>query len=781
MSRVRLSHIARGSAERAQPRHMTNSSYRFPRSGPYNLRPDKTGLRASTMIDRHRYAVLLACLFAAACGSSTSDDGAATRSPGAPPATRIEVVADTYHGTRVDDPYRWLEDWDSQEVKTWSEAQSTYARDVLNELPGRPAIRARMEQLYTSPQTVVYEKAQVALDGTLLLIKHDPEKQHGILVAMNGDADPASERVVVDPNAIDPTSGTVIDWYRPSHDGSKVAVSLSSQGSELGDIHLFETASGDRIDVVVPGANGATAGGDLVWFPDDSGFYYTRYPRPGERPDDELHLYQQVWDHTLGTSGDEDRYVLGRDFPRIAASRLRIDRASGRLAVWTQDGDSGRFQTRIRQPDGRWVRVSEFDDALEEPFFGPDDSLMMLSREGAPRGRIVRLDAANPDSARAVEVIPETEWAISHGFYHELPRSMVVADDRIYVSYQAGGPNELVSYSLAGEELDRPEHPPVATLSSLRVVDGTDLIFAAGSYVAAPQWYRYSAADGKSVRLAMSPPPTGDTSNVEIVREFATSRDGTRVPMTILVPQGVRKDGTNAVVVFGYGGFGVSVRPSPTPHRQILAEHGVLYVAANLRGGGEYGAEWHREGRTTEKQNVFDDFIAVLQHLVDEGYAAADRVGIYGSSNGGLLMGAITTQRPDLVSAVVSHVGVYDMLRLELDPNGEFTVPEYGSVKDERQFDALHAYSPYHRIEAGRAYPPTLLMTAANDPRVNASHSRKFAARLQHAQSGDGVVLLRTSGNAGHGINASLDRTIERRTDQYAFLLHHIGVPTDSP
>lgn len=725
---------------------------------------------------------LLAATILAGCGGSTDDEG--TGNSGnelAAPVARIEIAQDEYHDKTVDDAYRWLEDWDSEEVKAWSDGQNVYARHTLDQLPERGQIHSRISELLSSSDSVVYFNVRLLGDGALLAMKRDPEKQHSALVRMDSDADPSAETVLVDPNELDSSHGTAIDWYVPSHDGSLIAVSMSQGGSESGDIHVFEIASGQQVGEVVARVNGGTAGGDLAWFPDDSGYYYTRYPREGERPDEELSFYQQVWQHTLGTTEDQDEYVLGEDFPRIAASRLIVDANSGRLLVWVQDGDSSRFELHLRQADGTWNQFSEFGDGVVQAIFGPDDSLFVLDRANSPRGRVLRLDATNPKLGEASEIVPQGPGSISHNFYYKFSPNVVVTSDRLYVVYQVGGPNELATYSLDGELLDSPQQLPISTVFGLTAASNSDLIFATESYVSMPQWFRFRVSDNTTLQLAISSESPVDYSDVEVAREFATSKDGTQVPVNILLPRGSNKDGTNAIVVTGYGGYGLNMTPFMSMSRHVLFEHGVLFAEANLRGGGEYGEEWHLQGNLTNKQNVFDDFTAVIKHLVAEGYADPDRVAIIGGSNGGLLMGAAVTQEPDLAAAVVSHVGVYDMLRVELDPNGEFNVPEYGTVQDPEQFAALYAYSPYHHVEDGVDYPPILLPTGANDPRVNPAHSRKFAARMQAAQEGNGMVLLRTSADTGHGGGTPLDAVIELLADQYAFLFHHLAVPMDTP
>jgi prolyl oligopeptidase len=734
---------------------------------------------------------LLIALLLTACSRSSDEtvapaqqEPAAVSGPitiAAPPAARIEVVEDVYHGETVSDPYRWLENWNDPEVQAWSEAENAYARQVLARLPERPAVRARVEALIKAPARVVYEALRMAGPDTLLAIKTDPGKQQPMLVAMGADANTAGERMLVDPNEIDAMGSTTIDWYEPSWDGAMVAVSLSSGGSESGDVHVYDVSTAEQIDTVIPRVNAGTAGGDLAWFADDSGFFYTRYPAPGERPEGEALFYQQVWRHTLGMPVAEDEYVLGEYFPRVAEIRLRVDPTTDRLLAWVQDGDSNRFELYLRQPDGEWNRFAGYEDGAIEAVFGPDDALYVVSIKDAPRGRLLRVDASDPDLAKADLVVPESDAAMFHSFYYRHQPDLLVAGDRIYQVLQAGGPTELRVYSLDGDPLQGPEQMPVSTIQELIPAGGSDLYFSSRSYVSPTHWYRFDSDEATTTELDISWQSPVDYSDVTVVREFATSKDGTRVPVTILLPEGFRKDGTGAILVTGYGGYGISTQPGMSLSRHILFENGVAFAEANVRGGGEYGEEWHTQGNLIHKQNVFDDFAAVIQHLVDAGYASPDRVAITGGSNGGLLVGATMVQHPNLISAVVSHVGVYDMLRWEQDPNGQFNIPEFGSVEDPDQFRALYAYSPYHHVKDGVDYPPVLLATGANDLRVNPANSRKFAARLQAAEGHNGVVLLRTSAGTGHGAGSPLDEIVELYTDQYAFIFHYLDVPVGPP
>jgi prolyl oligopeptidase len=317
---------------------------------------------------------------------------------------------------------------------------------------------------------------------------------------------------------------------------------------------------------------------------------------------------------------------------------------------------------------------------------------------------------------------------------------------------------------------------PVGTASGLALLEVDDILFVNESYLEPPQVYAYQARSGKTVATSLNTPPAVSFADVTVHREFARSKDGTKVPVNILVPKGVKRDGSAACVATGYGGFGISQVPHFRPELRVLFDRGVIWAEANLRGGGEYGDDWHKGGNLTNKQNVFDDFAAVLRHLVERKYTTPGRLGVRGGSNGGLLVGAMLTQHPRLVRAVVAHVGIYDMLRVELSPNGAFNIPEYGTVKNEKQFRALYAYSPYHHVKDGEKYPAVLFLTGANDPRVDPMHSRKMTARLQAATKGRSTILLRTSETSGHGPGTSLSEKVDEQVDVFAFLLDQLGV-----
>ncbi len=689
----------------------------------------------------------------------------------APPPTEKRAVTDTYHDVEVTEDYRWLEDWDDPNVWAWSNAQNHYARSVLKNLPHVDNIHTRVREIM-SATTERYGGFSFR-NGRFFATKFQPPKQQSFLITMTSLDSTDSVRVLVDPNELDPNGKTSVDWFVPSPDAKLVAVSLSQAGTESGDVEIYEVASGKRVHEVVPRVNGGTAGGDLAWSPDGAGFFYTRYPRGNERPPEDMNFYQQLYYHKLGTPTEEDRYELGKDLPRIAEIQLDMDHRTGRLLVTVQKGDGGEFAHYLRSPDGKWRQFSEYGDKTLQAAFGPKDDLFVVSRAGAPRGRILRVPIDELNVSKAKVVIPEGEDAIVSEFGD--PPTVLPAATRLYVEYQLGGPSEIRVFDFEGRRKPAPRQLPVSSVGGLTQLNGDDVLYANSSFIEPQAWYVYHARDDKTVRTPFASQWPVDFGDVEVVREFATSKDGTKVPVNIIKPKNVKRDGTNPCIATGYGGFGVNITPRFSATRRILLDQGIIYAVANLRGGNEYGEKWHRQGNLTNKQNVFDDFAAVCKHLIDRKYTNSDRLAIMGGSNGGLLMGALMTQHPKLVKAVVSYVGLYDMIRYELSPNGAFNIPEFGTVQNPEQFKAMYAYSPYHNVKDGTPYPATLFLTGANDPRVDPMQSRKMTARLQAATSSDAPILLRTTADAGHGA-ATLDQRIAQTTHVYAFLFDQLGI-----
>jgi len=681
-----------------------------------------------------------------------------------PPASPKKPVTDVYHGVSVTDDYRWLEDYSDPAVKAWSEAQNGYARKYLDALPMREAIHDELEKLYSKPSPR-YAGLRAA-GGLLFALKIQPPKEQPLLVALKSADDTQSERAILDPNQLDPSGGTEIDFFVPSLDGKLVAVSLSKGGSESGDVHVYEVASGKEVGAPVPRVNGGTAGGSLAWNADGSGFYYTRYPREGERPPADMAFFQQVYFHRMGTDTKLDAYSLGKGFPRIAEIQLRSSDDGRYVLAAMANGDGGDVAHYLLGPDGTWHQLARISDQVAVVRFGSDGNLYMLSHLNAPRGKILKTPADRPNVEAAQTLVPQSRVAI---------QDFLPAAKSLYVLDQAGGPSQIRIFDTAGAAQGTVPLLAVSSVDDMaRSTDGA-LLFENVSFLDPPAWYRFDEATKQATRTALFESGAADFHDDEVVRAFAVSKDGTRVPLSIIQRKGTRLDGKNPTLLTGYGGYDVSITPDYRLWRKVALDHGFVLAIANLRGGGEYGEDWHRAGMLTKKQNVFDDFAACARYLIDHKYTTAAKLGIEGGSNGGLLMGAELTQHPELFGAVVSHVGIYDMLRVELQPNGAFNTTEYGTVKEPEQFKALYAYSPYHHVVDGTNYPPVLFLTGDNDPRVDPLNSRKMTARLQ-ASGTKNLVLLRTSSKSGHGIGTALSEFLAQETDVLGLLFDRLGV-----
>src|SRR5579859_6873825 len=690
---------------------------------------------------------------AVACGVL----GAALVHAPPPPATPKRPVTDVYHGVKVVDDYRWLEDFNDPAVRAWADAQTAYARSYLDAVPARAALYEQLKRLLSHPSPAYYGLAYRG--DVLFAMKSQPPKEQPFLITLESPDKPASERIVVDPNRLDARGSTAIDFYVPSRDGKLVAVSLSQGGSESGDVHIFEVATGKALADVIPRVNGGTAGGSLAWNADGSGFYYTRYPRGAERPKKDMGFYQQVYFHRLGTKTEADAYSLGKDFPRIAEIALQSSEDGRWILATMANGDGGEFAHYLLGPHGEWRQITRLADQVTRARFGLDGNLYMLSLQSAPYGKILKLPLEGGKLAEAQVVVPESKAVIE---------SFLPAATMLYVSDLVGGPSQVRIFDLAGHERGMVPVKDVSSVFELVRHKGDELLFENQSFVDPPAWYRFDPGSKKITRTALRHTAAADFGDVQVMREFATSKDGTKVPLNIISRKGTKLDGNNPTVLYGYGGYSVSLTPYFSVARRPLLDHGFVYAIANLRGGGEYGEQWHRAGNLTRKQNVFDDFAAAAHYLIDHKYTNPAKLAIEGGSNGGLLMGAALTQHPELYRAVISFVGIYDMLRVELHPNGAFNVTEFGTVKEADQFRALYAYSPYHHVVDGTQYPAVFFLTGDNDPRVDPANSRKMTARLQ-ASGTRRLVLLRTSNSSGHGIGTGLSEQIAEEADAFAF------------
>ena len=692
--------------------------------------------------------------------ASTASSASITATP---PAATKHPVENRYFDTVVRDDYQWMEEWSDPATKAWVDGQNAYTRGILDAIPSRRAIRDRVELLTRSISPDYF--ALEYRGGTLFALKDQPPRNQPMLVALSSVDDLSHERVLVDPNVADTTGSLTIDFYVPSLDGSKVAVSLSRGGTESGDVHLFDVATGRELPDVLPRVNGGTAGGSVAWTADGSGLYYTRYPAAGERPKEDLDFYQQAYFHRLGAPLASDTYLIGKELPKIAEIAFQTSDDGRDLLVQVKNGDGGEIGWWLRGPDGALQAVAGFKDKVMAAEFG-GDGLFLLSRAADPNGEVLRLPLDRPGLANASHTVPASGTAID---------GIHVAGSRLYCEDIVGGPNEMRVFSFDGKPLGKLPLPPTSSVNGFSRFAGEQCLVQSESYTEPSRWLRYDPAAGTLSPTALAMKSPADYSDVEVRREFATSKDGTKVPISILIRKGTALDGKAPLLLYGYGGYGISEKPDFSARRKLWIEQGGIYAVAHIRGGREYGDAWHEAGKLVRKQNVFDDFAACAQALIERHYTSPDRLAIMGGSNGGLLMGAELTQHPSLYHVVISEVGVYDMLREELSPNGLFNTTEYGTVKDPAQFRALRAYSPYHNVHDGTQYPATLLLTGVNDPRVVPSNSFKFAARLQ-ASGTMRPVLLRTSMTTGH-IGTPLNARNEESADIYSFIFSQLGVP----
>ena len=671
---------------------------------------------------------------------------------------RIPVTT-RYHGVDVTEDYRWLEDGSSEDTIAWTRAQQHLTGTYYDAVPWRETLRARVQRLLRGKRTTY--RTLVSGGNSYFALKEQTPRQQPFLVALTDLDDTGTERIVVDPDAIDPSSETTIDWFVPSPDGRRLAVSLSQHGTEDGSLHVFDSASGKVVDEPIPHVN--LMGGSMAWRHDGSGFWYTLCADPAG-------FRQQVWFREIG--GERDRPdVPGGFADDIIAENYLSASPDGRwLMDRVQKGDGGEWQVFIRSqdPDGSWWQLADIPDKCTHAVLGTD-ALYLLSGRNAPRGKVLRVPLTDGATvADADEIVPESHLVIE---------DLAVTDRTVWVADMDGGPQQLRAFDLDGEPLPTPAIPPVSSVSSYSArfsrLGPDRLAWSCESFTQPSIWW--VAADGEAPRptaLALTSP--ADLSGYAVTREFAVSRDGTQVPLNIIAAPDTPRDGTAPALLTAYGGYAISLVPRFNPEALLWLEQGGVLVIANIRGGGEYGEEWHHAGRLTTKQNCFDDFIACADHLNDTGITSRGRLAIIGGSNGGLLMGAMITQRPDIARAVVAAVPVMDSLRSETTTNGRFNTTEFGTVEDLETFAALLAYSPYHNVEDGTSYPAVLLTAGENDARVDAWHAKKMTARLQTATSSDRPVLFRLE-STGH-LTGSLDQTIDETTDLYAFLFDQLGL-----
>ena len=695
-----------------------------------------------------------------------------------PPAAPQIPVTDSYFGTTVTDPYRWLENGADPQVKAWSAAQSARSRDYFNHLAVRAPIAAELRR-YVTAASPSYAGLSTQ-GGRVFASYNDPKFQQTMIVTLNAAADPASRKVVLDPNKMDPSGLTEIDWWVASPDGSLIAVSLSKGGSEDGTLHIYRVASGEEVGAPIPSVQYPTAGGSLAWTPGGDGFWYTRYPGDGA-PAADRHYNVQVYFHRLGDDWTKDPLVLGPadGLERISEIYLANRAARPAIIAMVGRGDGGQYAQYLLRQGQPAVKLSDYDDQIVAALMGPDGAVYGVSEKGALNGKIVKLTGAmgSGSLASAPVIVAEAKGAIRTDGVEENVPALVLTKDKIFVREMVGGPSEVRVFDHDGHAAGAIPLPAIADVGEIDPLANGTVLFDVMTYLKPRYFARWSPATKAVTATGLVQTSPIHFADATVSRVFATSKDGTKIPIFVIAKKGLKLDGKNPVLLYGYGGFGINRTPyfAGTTGRLWL-DGGGVYAMAAIRGGGEYGERWHQEGYRDRKQNGFDDMAASAQYMIDKGYTSHARLSMLGGSNGGLLMGAVVTQHPALARAVVSEVGLYDMLRYETDPNGAFNTTEYGSIKDQAQFRTLYAYSPYHHLVKGARYPAMFLATGDNDGRVNPMHSRKFIAALQADNASPYPILLSTSSTSGHGIGDSQDERIAKKADWMSFLFDQLGM-----
>ena len=679
-----------------------------------------------------------------------------------PPSHPDPTVVDLYHGQPVPDPYRWLEDLDSEQTRAWVEAQNRLTFDYLQRIPARQRLLERLTQLWN------YEKYSQPFKegGRYFYFKNDGLQNQSVLYTQESLAGEA--RVLLDPNTLSEDGTVALSGIAISRDGRYLAYGLSRSGSDWQEWKVRDIETGEDLPdhlrwIKFSGAS---------WTLDGQGFFYSRYdePPPG-REYESANYFQKLYYHRLGTPQSEDLLVYHRPDQKEwgFAGGVTEDGNYLIISVWRgTDPKNLLFYKDLRDPNLPVVElIREFQ--AEYSFVGNDGSrFWLLTDFQAPRRRLVAVDLDNPGQLQ--EVIPEAE---------ETLQGISLINNQFVAFYLKDARTQIKTFALDGSFLGEILLPGLGSASGFggKRYD-TETFYTFTSFTTPPTIYRYDFTTGSST-LFRQPQVDFDPHAYEVQQVFYASKDGTRVPMFLVHRRGLARTGDHPTLLYGYGGFGISLTPSFSVGLVAWLEMGGVYAQPNLRGGGEYGEAWHQAGTKLNKQKVFDDFIAAAEWLMAKGYTNPSKLAIAGGSNGGLLVGACLTQRPDLFAAALPAVGVFDMLRFHKFTIGWAWVSEYGSPNDPEEFKALYAYSPLHNLKPGTAYPATLITTADHDDRVVPAHSFKFAAALQAAQGGSQPILIRIDTKAGHGAGKPTTKLIEETADRWAFLVQVLGIQTD--
>ena len=668
------------------------------------------------------------------------------------PQTRKSDQVDNYHGVTVADPYRWLEDLDSEETASWVEAQNAVTFGYLNQIPAKETIKQRLTQLWD------YEKYGIPFKqgNRYFYFKNDGLQNQSILYVLDSlDAEP---EVLLDPNILSDDGTIALSGMSISEDGNLMAYGLSTSGSDwqewkVRDINTKEDLSDHLKWVKFSGAS---------WIHDHQGFYYSRYDQPQEgKPLEEINYFQKLYYHRLGTDQSEDTLIYERPDHKEWGFNGFVTEDGKYLIISVWKGTESKnlvFYQDLTQTNAEVIElISEFEASYS--FIDYQGDIFWFTTDlDASRSRVIAIDI---NTKIPTEIIPEAP---------ETLEGVNILNNQFIADYLKDAHTQMKIFNLDGSFVREIELPGIGSVGGFggKRYD-TETFYSYTSFTAPNTIYRYNLITGEST-IYRQAQVDFNPDDYETQQIFYPSKDGTLIPMFITAKKGVELNGNNPTILYGYGGFNISLTPSFSISRLVWLEMGGVYAIANLRGGGEYGENWHQAGTKLKKQNVFDDFISAAEWLIENRYTSAEKLAIMGGSNGGLLVGACMIQRPDLFAAVLPAVGVLDMLRFHKFTIGWAWCSDYGSPENPEEFQALYAYSPLHNLKPGTAYPATLITTGDHDDRVVPAHSFKFASALQEHHIGENPVLIRIETKAGHGAGKPTDKVIEEIADQFAFL-----------
>ncbi len=676
----------------------------------------------------------------------------------APPTTRTVPVVDTIFGTPVADPYRWLENSEDPQVQTWSTAQYNHFRLYVDGFEDKDRIT---EELTRFLSTGGIGQPQV-INGRYFTERRSGDQNHLVLYVRDGLL--GRDEVLIDPNSFAEDGTSAMDWYYLSWDGSLIAYGVSQSGSEHTTLFLKDVSSKGMLLDSIPFTNAAA----VAWMPDNSGFFYTRNLAPGTVPAGDEVFYRKIFFHKLGHPWESDPLIFEDTTDKAIWPSCDIS-PDGRwlgISVFYGWSKSELYLKDLRDPSSSFIKLTEGKDA-QYLMTLLNDRFLVSTNDSAPRKRVLSGNYGSPQMANWHQIIPERPVVYS---------GIAVIGNRIVINGILNAKSVLELFSLEGAEEGKIELPTIGTVSSISGEhDGDELFYYFSSFSKPPTVFRYQFSTKESELFAEMTSPF-DLSNLEMKQVWYNSKDGTPVSMFIVTTKGTVLDGNNPCVLDGYGGFNAMDTPVFNRRKILWMYHGGIYALANLRGNGDYGEAWHRAGMLENKQNTFDDFIAAAEYLFKEGYTNPSKLSIYGGSNGGLLIGAVITQRPDICASAVCDVPLLDMIRYHKFRIARVWIPEYGSSEDSTQFEYLLKYSPYHNVKKGTAYPAVLFKAGESDSRVDPLHARKMAAAMQAATSSGKPILLRVEGKAGHGQGKPVSKVAEEVAEEWSFVYRALGL-----